>query len=84
MKRFYALDPVYRDRFSGVWLWSEWAAMRPGFDATDTGIDLVAEELEGGTAPSSVSAMRRAHGWRRGISTHSSPRLPAIRLRRAL
>lgn len=48
MKRYFQQDPLYRDRFSKVWLWSDWAATRPGFSAKDTGIDLVAEEREGG------------------------------------
>ena len=48
MKTFFEQDPVYRDRFANVRLWSEWAAGRPDFDGADTGIDLVAEEREGG------------------------------------
>ena len=48
MKKFFAEDPVYKERFSNVWLWPEWAARQRGFDAQDTGIDLVAEEREGG------------------------------------
>ncbi len=48
MKAYFAQDPLYRDRFSNVWLWHEWARHYPGFDARDTGIDLVAEEREGG------------------------------------
>ena len=48
MKKFFAEDPWYKERFSNVWLWSEWAAWQPGFDGADTGIDLVAEEREGG------------------------------------
>ena len=48
MKKFFAEDPWYKERFSNVWLWSEWAARQPGFDGADTGIDLVAEEREGG------------------------------------
>ncbi len=48
MKAYFLQDPLYRDRFSDVWLWSDWAFMRPGFDGTDTGIDLVAEERDGG------------------------------------
>ena len=47
MKKYFGEDPVYKERFSQVWLWSEWASIQPGFDA-DTGIDLVAEEREGG------------------------------------
>ena len=48
MKTYFTQDPLYRDRFSEVWLWSEWAERRPDFDGNDTGIDLVAEESEGG------------------------------------
>ena len=35
---------IYGDRFERVWLWNEWA----GRDSPDTGIDLVAEEGNGG------------------------------------
>lgn len=39
-------DPYYKDRFSNVWLWTEW----PGRgNKPDTGIDLVAEERIGGS-----------------------------------
>ncbi len=48
MKTYFTQDPLYRDRFSEVWLWSEWAALRPDFDGKDTGVDLVAEESTGG------------------------------------
>ncbi len=48
MRRFFELDVIYRDRFSNVWLWSEWPSHYPGFDAQDTGIDLVAQERDGG------------------------------------
>ena len=48
MKTYFVKDPLYKDRFSRVWLWSEWARMQPGFDGADTGIDLVAEERGGG------------------------------------
>ncbi len=48
MKTYFTQDPLYRDRFSEVWLWSEWAEQRPDFDGNDTGIDLVAEESAGG------------------------------------
>ncbi len=48
MKTYFQQDPIYRDRFSEVWLWSEWAQMRPDFDGSDIGIDLVAQEREGG------------------------------------
>ena len=41
-------DPFYQKRFSEVYLWSEWAELRPEFDGVDLGIDLVAEERDGG------------------------------------
>ena len=48
MKAYFLNDALYRNRFSNVWLWSEWAGSKPDFDAADTGIDLVAEERDGG------------------------------------
>ena len=48
MKTYFSVDPIYGERFRTVWLWSEWAAARAGFDGADTGIDLVAEERNGG------------------------------------
>ena len=48
MKVYFRLDPIYGERFTKVWLWSEWAAARADFDGMDTGIDLVAEERDGG------------------------------------
>ena len=49
IKAYLINDPLYRNRFSAVHLWSEWAASQDGFDGTDIGIDLVAEEFSGGT-----------------------------------
>ena len=48
MKRYFQQDPLYADRFSDVWLWSEWAAKQPVFPGQDIGVDLVAEEHGGG------------------------------------
>ena len=48
MKTCFQQDPIYRDRFSEVWLWLEWTQTRADFDGRDTGIDLVAKEREGG------------------------------------
>ncbi len=48
MKAYFVQDPLYRDRFAQVRLWSEWATSRHDFDDADTGIDLVAEERDGG------------------------------------
>ena len=47
MRTCFAKDPIYKERFSAVWLWPEWASDRPDFDGTDMGVDLVAEEREG-------------------------------------
>lgn len=45
MKAFLTEDPMFSQRFKRVWLWSEW----PGrHGEPDTGIDLVAEEVDGG------------------------------------
>ena len=41
-------DPFYQKRFFEVYLWAEWAERRPEFDGVDIGIDLVAEERNGG------------------------------------
>ncbi len=41
-------DPFYQKRFSEVYLWSEWAELCPEFDGVDIGVDLVAEERDGG------------------------------------
>ena len=48
MKAYFVQDPLYRDRFSDVWLWSEWVARRPDFAGGDIGVDLVAVERDGG------------------------------------
>ena len=47
MRQFFREDPVYRKRFSEVWLWADWAATQPGESGRDTGVDLVAKEAEG-------------------------------------
>ena len=47
IKRYFRIDPLYKERFSDVWLWGEWTALRTDFDATDIGIDLVAQESSG-------------------------------------
>ena len=48
IKTFFEQDPIYSDRFSAVSLWSDWADGRTEFDRVDIGIDLVAEERDGG------------------------------------
>ena len=47
IKKYLRVDPIYKKRFSDVWLWKEWTAGRTDFDATDIGIDLVAQESSG-------------------------------------
>ena len=47
IKQYFRVDPLYKERFSDVWLWGEWTAGRTDFDATDIGIDLVAQESSG-------------------------------------
>lgn len=48
MKTYFTEAPLYETRFVQVLHWAEWASERPDFDGTDTGIDLVAEERDGG------------------------------------
>ncbi len=40
--RFLQDDPIYKERFSGVWLWGNW----PYAEGQDVGIDLVAKEAD--------------------------------------
>ena len=48
IQKYFTEDPFYKKRFSAVYLWSEWAELRQEFDGVDIGIDLVAEERDGG------------------------------------
>ena len=47
VQRYFRVDPLYKDRFTDVYLWKEWAALRTEYDGVDTGIDLVARESNG-------------------------------------
>lgn len=47
IQRYLREDPIYRDRFTEVLRWPEWAD-RHSRSAQDTGVDLVAEERDGG------------------------------------
>ena len=47
MQQYFTIDPIYQERFSEVYRWKEWAALR-GHSAQDLGIDLVAVERDGG------------------------------------
>ena len=48
MQRYLRVDPIYKDLFTDVYLWREWTELRTDFDATDIGIDLVAQDRDGG------------------------------------
>ena len=48
MQKYFTEDPFYQKRFSEVWHWAEWAETQPEFDRADLGIDLVAQERDGG------------------------------------
>lgn len=45
MVRYLQTDPVYKDRFSGVWLWADWEWRAK---IADQGIDIVAQEAASG------------------------------------
>ena len=47
MQKYFTEDPDYRDQFSEVYLYKEWAQLRTEFDATDIGVDLVAKKHDG-------------------------------------
>ena len=61
IKRYLSIDPLYKERFSDVWLWKEWTAGRTDFDATDIGIDLVARESSRRILRDSVQMLRGGH-----------------------
>ena len=47
MKQYLSIDPLYKERFTDVYLWKEWAALHTEYDGVDIGIDLVARERDG-------------------------------------
>ena len=48
MLTYFSQDPDYKQQFSEVYLYKDWAALQTGYDANDIGIDLVAKERDGG------------------------------------
>ena len=44
MQKYFTEDPDYKDQFSEVYIWKEWAELRTEFDGTDIGVDLVAKK----------------------------------------
>ena len=73
MLTYLSEDPDYKEQFSEVYLYKQWAAQRTDFDANDIGIDLVAKNAMADTVPSSANAMQKIHGLQSPPSTHSSP-----------
>ena len=47
MQRYFSEDPDYKEQFSEVYLYKQWAALRTEYDANDIGIDLVAKKRDG-------------------------------------
>jgi predicted helicase len=47
MKQYLSIDPLYKERFTDVYLWKEWAALHTEYDGVDIGVDLVARESNG-------------------------------------
>ena len=48
MLTYFSEDPDYKEQFSEVYLYKDWAELQTGYDANDIGIDLVAKERHGG------------------------------------
>lgn len=48
MLTYFSQDPDYKQQFSEVYLYKDWAGLQTGYDANDIGIDLVAKERDGG------------------------------------
>ena len=48
MLKYFTEDPDYKEQFSQVWLWKQWAVLRTEFDGRDIGVDLIAEKQDGG------------------------------------
>ncbi len=46
MQKYFTEDPDYKDQFSEVYLWKEWAQLQAQFDGTDIGVDLVAKKRD--------------------------------------
>ena len=47
MLKYFSEDPDYKEQFSDVWLWKQWAQLRTEYDGRDIGIDLVAKKRDG-------------------------------------
>ena len=58
MKKYLLSEPTYEGRFKQIWLWNEFP-YRKDFSGKDTGIDLVAQTVEGDYWLFNVNAMRK-------------------------
>ena len=47
MQKYFTEDPDYKEQFSEIYLWKEWAELQTEFDGTDIGVDLVAQKHNG-------------------------------------
>ena len=47
MQQYFSEDPDYKEQFSEVYLYKQWAESRTDFDRRDIGIDLVAKKRDG-------------------------------------
>ena len=47
IQKYFTEDPDYKEQFSEVYLWKEWAQLQTEFDGTDIGVDLVAQKHDG-------------------------------------
>ena len=47
MLTYFTEDPDYKQQFSEVYLYKQWAVLQTEFDATDIGVDLVAKKHDG-------------------------------------
>ena len=67
-------DPDYKEQFSEVYLYKDWAELQTGYDANDIGIDLVAKERHGRILRHPVQMLcKKIHGSQNLPSTRSSP-----------
>lgn len=54
MQAFFQTDPLYREKFADVWLWTDW----PGRNGRpDCGIDLVAQQANSDGSPEKTTVV---------------------------
>ena len=84
MKAYFEQDPLYRDRFSDVWLWSQWTETRTDFAGRRHGHRSRSCRTRWRLLRHPVQVvMRRVRGCRRRISIPLSPPRRASHSRRA-